>query len=176
MKTKKFYPPTVAACLLWVATGFASSAQDRNVPLTETGAYESWSLTCSVNVPTACEIGQNVADAEGRPVMQLQVRESDRQPNTYTLAVRFPANIATTSPIVWSAGETAVELTLRACLSAGCIADARLENDTLAAILSTRPDAQTHFRMTSAEGAAVAVPLSLMGFARAWSAMVERLQ
>lgn len=152
----------------------AQAAPERSVT-TET--FESWILACVETGETrACEINQNIADQSGRPVMQLQVGRFNTEVPERAMLARFAVNIMTTMPIVWSAGETSIVLTLRACLDTFCAAEGRVSDDVAAALLRTDPQAQTRFTMTQANGATVSIPLSLTGFADAWTMMVDRTQ
>jgi invasion protein IalB len=152
----------------------AQAAPERSVT-TET--FESWILACVETGETrACEINQNIADQSGRPIMQLQVGRFNAEVSERAMLARFAVNIMTTMPIVWSAGETSIVLTLRACLDTFCAAEGRVSEEVAAALLRTDPQAQTRFTMTQANGATVSIPLSLTGFADAWMMMLDRTQ
>jgi invasion protein IalB len=150
----------------------AQAAPERSVT-TET--FESWILACVETGETrACEINQNIADQSGRPIMQLQVGRFNAEVSERAMLARFAVNIMTTMPIVWSAGETSIVLTLRACLDTFCAAEGRVSEEVAAALLRTDPQAQTRFTMTQANGATVSIPLSLTGFADAWMMMLDQ--
>lgn len=152
--------------------GLAQATSERSVT---TKTFESWILTCVETGETrACEINQNIADQSGRPVMQLQVGRFNAEVSERAMVARFAVNIMTTMPIVWSAGETSIVLTLRACLDTFCVAEGRVSEEVAAALLRTDPQAKTRFTMTQANGATVSIPLSLTGFADAWSMMVNQ--
>ena len=163
----------LAASLALVSQmSLAQGSSDSNV-ITKT--FESWILTCvETGDSQACEINQNIADQSGRPVMQLQVGRFNAEVPERAMVARFAVNTMTTMPIVWSAGETSIVLTLRACLDTFCAAEGRVSDDVAAALLRTDPQAQTRFTMTQANGATVSIPLSLTGFADAWTMMVDQ--
>jgi invasion protein IalB len=165
----------VAAFLLAsTQPGLAQGMPERSVT---TEAFESWVLTCvETGDSRACEINQNIADQSGRPVMQLQVGRFNAEVPDRAMVARFGVNIMATMPIIWSAGETSIVLTLRACLDTFCAAEGRVSDDVAAALLRTDPQAQTRFTMTQANGATVSIPLSLTGFTDAWTMMVDRTQ
>lgn len=155
--------------------GAPVAAQETPERLVSTETFESWILTCVENGDSqACEINQNIADASGQPLMQLQVGRFNARANDRAMVARIPVDITATMPIVWSAGETSIVLTLRACMGAFCLADGPISEGLAQAILQTAPQAQTRFTFTRANGSTVAVPLSLTGFSDAWSAMVVR--
>lgn len=167
----------MALALLVLAStqeGLAQSTPERSVT-TET--FESWILTCVETGDTrACEINQNIADQSGRPVMQLQVGRFNAEVPERAMVARFAVNVMTTMPIIWSSGETSIVLTLRACLDTFCAAEGRITDDVVAALLRTDPQAQTRFTMTQANGATVSIPLSLTGFADAWTMMEDQMR
>jgi invasion protein IalB len=172
MTRMTFAMALAASILALTQPGLAQGTPERSVT---TKAFESWILTCVETGDTrACEINQNIADQTGRPIMQLQVGRFNAKGNERAMLARFAVNIMTTMPIVWSAGETSIVLTLRACLETVCAAEGRVSDDVAAALLRTDPQAQTRFTMTQANGAAVSIPLSLTGFAEAWTAMVDQ--
>ncbi len=151
-----------------------SLAQDPERKVT-TEPFESWILTCvEAKASQACEINQNIAGADGKPIMQLQVGRFNRDLPERWMVARFPVNVTATMPIIWSAGETSIALNLRACLDTFCVADGRMQEDVVAVLLSADPQVQTRFTLTQGDGATVAVPLSLTGFADAWTEMVNR--
>lgn len=154
-----------------------SSAQGSLESKVSTQTFESWVLTCVETGDTrVCEINQNIADQSGRPVMQLQVGRFNAAVLERAMVARFAVNIMTTMPIVWSAGETSIVLTLRACLDTFCVAEGRISDDVAAALLRTDPQVQTRFTMTQANGATVSIPLSLTGLADAWRMMVDQTE
>lgn len=171
--TSMTFAATVAASILALTQpGLAQGTPERSVT---TEAFESWILTCVETGDTrVCEINQNIADQSGRPVMQLQVGRFNAEVPERAMVARFAVNIMTTMPIVWSAGETSIVLTLRACLDTFCAAEGRVSEEVAAALLRTDPQAQTRFTMTQANGATVSIPLSLTGFADAWTMMVDQ--
>ena len=161
----------VIAPLLWTLPSFAQSTTEKSVT---TEKFESWILTCvTTGNREACEINQNIADKSGRPLMQLQIGHFNKDGPERSMLARFPVNITTTKPIIWSAGETSIVLTLGACLNAVCVASARISEDVVARLLDVDPQVQTNFTLTQANGVPIAFPLSLTGFADAWNAMVE---
>lgn len=174
MTRMTFAVAAVVSIMASTQPGFAQSTLEQSVT---TEAFESWILTCVERGDTrACEINQNIADQSGRPVMQLQVGRFNAEVPERAMVARFAVNIMTTMPIIWSAGETSIVLTLRACLDTFCAAEGRISDDVAAALLRTDPQAQTRFTMTQANGATVSIPLSLTGFADAWTMMVDRTQ
>ena len=166
-----------AAGLTLAALAFASAvaAQEPSQPTASSETFGSWVLTCvDDGKATACEMNQNIADSTGKPVMQLQVGLFNQPAPNYAMLARFPVDVVATAPITWSAGETLVPLTLRACRGAVCAADGPLPEDVVSALVAADPQVVTHFSLTRADGTQVAVPLSLTGFAEAWSAMIDR--
>lgn len=152
-----------------------ASAQDTPERAVTTETFESWILTCvTTDERQTCEINQNIADASGSPLMQLQVGTFNSSGPERTMLARFPVNITTTMPIIWSAGDISISLTLRACFNNFCAADGRISEDVAEALLQADPQARTRFTMTRADGTTMSLPLSLTGFADAWTAMVER--
>lgn len=164
------FATAVAASFLFLTRpGLAQNTPEASV---RTETFQSWRLTCvATDDRQACEINQNVADQSGRPVMQLMVGRFGADGPDVSMLARFPANITTTMPIVWSAGETSIVLMLKACLNAICTASGPISGEVVTALLRADPQAQTRFTMTQADGASLSVPLSLTGFADAWNAM-----
>jgi invasion protein IalB len=150
-------------------------AQDTPERTVMTETFESWILTCVTSDQRQdCEINQNIADPSGSPLMQLQVGTFNNSGPERTMLARFPVNVTTTMPIIWSAGDLSLGLTLRACLSTFCAADGRISEDLAHALLEADPQSQTRFTLTRADGTTMSLPLSLTGFADAWTAMVDR--
>ena len=161
----------VMACLQAVY----ALAQETPEGTVSTETFDSWNLTCVTRPDRrTCEINQNIADASGSPLMQLQVGTFNSNGTDITMLARFPVNITTTMPIVWTAGDISVGLTLRACFQSICVADGPISDDVAESLLRTDTEARTRFTITRADGVTASVPLSLTGFSDAWTAMLER--
>lgn len=171
--TRVFCAMALAASLLVLTPQLF--AQSVTGPSVKTERFQSWIVSCvATSDRQDCEIIQNIADQAGRPIMQLHVSRLKADDPELSMLARFPVNIMTTMPIVWSAGESSVVLSLQICLNTICTALGHISEDVAAALLRADPQSQTRFAMTQASGATVSFPLSLTGFADAWKAMVAR--
>lgn len=160
---------TLLAMCAAAAPAFAQGAGPQ--PSVTTAAFSNWLLVChDAQGAKICEVDQNVADKQGRPVMRLRIGHIAKTSTTPLVVAQLPVNVAVGHPIIWQVGDVKVALQLRACLINSCFADTNLSNKTLRALEHVPQAAKTQFTMTRANGAKIALPLSFKGFTDAWRA------
>lgn len=147
-------------------------AGHRGDPVTAAAANAALARLAETD-PEAGLLGRIYQMLDVRPAAYWPWSFNEKLPNRAMLA-RFPVDVMTNMPITWTAGETSIALTLRACRGAVCAADGRISSELAESLLQTDPKAETLFSLTRSDGSNVAIPLSLTGFAEAWAAMVER--
>jgi invasion protein IalB len=149
----------------WIGRGALAGPDD----VATIKVYDSWRLACpAISAKQgSCALGQDIVNSQnGTSIAHLVLLKADGK---LTLSITVPHNVLLDPGLGLQFGKERFDaFPYETCEARGCIV-LMPADDKLIAKLSSNQDAR--LVLASIEGKAVALPISLKGFAAAWHAM-----
>ena len=180
----------IVTCALLGANGWAQTAKPTPAPPTTQGpvsdepaattaSFGDWVMRCQRTgegdkAVRVCEAGQTIqVQGQAAPIAQIGIgRVSAGEPMRITIVL--PPNIALPSNVRVVADEkdeSGTELAWRRCLPGGCVADAKLEPETIKYWRGRTAAGKLSFK--DATGRVLTIPFSFRGLAQSLDALAK---
>jgi invasion protein IalB len=168
----------------WAQTAKPTPAASPQAPVSEepaatTASFGDWVMRCARTgegdkVIKTCEAAQTIqVQGQSAPIAQMGIgRLSAGEP--LRLTVVLPPNIVLPSSVHVATDEkddAGVDLAWRRCLPGGCIAEVKLESETIKSWRARSTPGKVTYK--DAAGRAVAIPFSFRGLAQALDALAK---
>ena len=157
----------------------ATQAPVSDEPTATTASFGDWVMRCQRTAEgdkavRVCEAGQTIqAQGQAAPIAQIGIgRLAAGEPLRIT--IMLPPNIALPSNVRVVADEkdeSGIELAWRRCLPGGCVADAKLEPETIKFWRGRSAAGKLSFK--DASGRALTIPFSFRGLAQSLDALAK---
>ncbi len=143
-------------------------------PQQTTATFEDWTLRCvrPERAAAICEVSQTVSNQSQQPVAQTALGRTPGTSEPMRLTVLVPTNISmATAPRLVAAGDLAVDLGWRRCLSNGCVADAMLSEAQVLTLRALKEKGRVVYQ--DASGREMDMPFSPKGLPAALDALAK---
>lgn len=141
--------------------------------------YQAWVVSCATPQATeaapaparACEMRQELRQADGNQRVLTVALQPQVEGTGATVTMVAPFGLLLSQPITIDVAETRVlDVPFRTCLPAGCIATASLAQTGVDQLVA---GAEAVVGMTSTDGQALTLTVSLAGFTAAWNRLLD---